>query len=192
MPPPPVFVDDVRDSLCTSLASNCSGGLPRLRTRCRWTCAPTQPKFELRAPTDASGTPLTRADGRLVARLFHPDARLARQRAGVAVAVRDFAGRWPDPRISASVLRILESSVPHQWIATASLGLTLPLGGRLAAERKLAERQLDQATVIAWSVEQQVANELDRSWIAWSASGRRVQLLEQLNDGSAAAASDRR
>ena len=122
---------------------------------------------------------LTRAQGRVAARLFHPDARLARLEAGVATVTRDEAGRWVDPQLDLGVQQILES-VPYEWIASASLGFTLPLSGRLGKEKDLAERQRDEALVAAWQTEQLVQNELDRAWVRCSAARERVQLFERL------------
>lgn len=124
---------------------------------------------------------LRRSDGRLVARMFHPDARLARLRAGVATAVRDEAGRWVDPQLGGSVFRIL-ATVPDEWVSSAQLGFTLPLNGRLGKERALADRRRSEALVAAWAAEQRVANELDRAWVRCTAARTRVALLAMLCD----------
>lgn len=143
-------------------------------------------EFARRRPTDPGALPganpddaLVRTDGRLVARMFHPDARLARLEAGVATAVRDEAGRWIDPQLGGSVFRIL-AAVPDRWVSSASLGFTLPLNGRLTKQRQLAERQRGEALVAAWATEQRVANELDRAWVRCTAARSRVALLALL------------
>jgi len=124
---------------------------------------------------------LPRDDAREAAKVLHPDARLARRRAGVATAVRDNAGRWVDPQLGGTLQKILES-VPHPWVPQAAIGLTLPINGRLDRQRNLAERQRDEAVVRAWQTEQQVANELDRAWVGYSAARVRVELLAELID----------
>src|SRR5690606_16798668 len=44
-----------------------------------------------------------RTDARELAKMLHPDARLARRRAGVAAAVRDHAGAWSDPQLQTNL-----------------------------------------------------------------------------------------
>lgn len=134
--------------------------------------------FRSRAPAFDHADGLRRADARELAKLLHPDARLARKRAGVATAERDQAGRWDDPQLQTNLQRVLEN-VPHRWIAMAQIGFTVPINGRLGKQRALADRRRDLALVTAWQTEQQVANDLDRAWIAWSAAGRRVELFAQ-------------
>ena len=130
-------------------------------------------------PVAADG--LTRLQGRACAKLFHPDARLARRRAGIAEAERDQAGRFVDPRFNASADRILET-VPHRWLAAASIGFTLPINGRLHKEKALFQRRYDESLWQAWATEQRVANDLDRAWSAWSAQVMRAELFDLLCD----------
>ena len=79
---------------------------------------------------------LSLREGELVARVFNPRLRLARMRAGRALADVEHGGRWRDPRFSLSLLRITES-VPDRWVIAPTLGFSIPLSGRLAAERGL-------------------------------------------------------
>ncbi len=134
--------------------------------------------FRTRAPAPEGAAGLTRAQGRELAKLLHPDARLARRRAGVATVVRDQAGRIEDPQLQTNVQNILES-VPYRWVPQAQLGLTVPINGRLQKARELADRRRDEAVIDAWATEQRVANELDRVWSAWSAARQRVALFER-------------
>ncbi|MEZ6037499.1 MAG: TolC family protein [Planctomycetota bacterium] len=132
------------------------------------------------APRTAPGA-LTRGDARTTARLFHPDARLARRDTGVATALRDFAGLPPDPQLSVTPQNILED-VAHRWIVQSQLGVTLPINGRLGAARTLAERERAETIAAAWITEQRVANQLDRAWIEWTAAEQRVRLLDEVCD----------
>ncbi|MCK5943433.1 MAG: TolC family protein, partial [Planctomycetes bacterium] len=134
--------------------------------------------FRDRRPLQVDGAGLTRAHGRELAKMFHPDARLARRRAGVATVMRDQAGRWDDPQLQTNLQNILES-VPYRWVAQAQLGFTVPINGRLTMARQLADRRRDEALVAAWATEQRVANELDRAWAAFSAAQLRVALFER-------------
>jgi outer membrane protein TolC len=121
---------------------------------------------------------LQRSEARELAKMFHPDARLARRLASVATAKRDHAGAWVDPQLQTNLQNILES-VPYRWVPQAQLGFTVPINGRLAKQRALADRQRDEALLDAWATEQRVANELDQAWVRWSAATERSTLFEQ-------------
>lgn len=134
--------------------------------------------FQRRTPPAEMSEGMQRADARELAKMFHPDARLARRRAGVATAQRDHAGAWVDPQLQTMLQRILEN-VPHQWVPQAQLGFTIPINGRLQKQRELADRRNDEALLTAWTTEQRVANDVDEAWVAWSASQQRVTLFTQ-------------
>ncbi len=125
------------------------------------------------------GDGLDRAEGRLVAAVLHPDCRLARRRVATAIAARDHSGVWQDPELQVSFERILET-VPHQWLAAASLGLGLPINGRLGAERAVADEQLLAAITELRLTEEHAVAELDTAWVNWSAAQLRVAQLQQL------------
>ena len=97
------------------------------------TLAPGAQDFD---PSDG----LTLSEGRLVALVFHPELRLARLRADQAAVSAEHAGRWADPELSFSVLKITES-VPDPWIVTPGLGFSIPLSGSLGAEEGLADAE---------------------------------------------------
>lgn len=139
--------------------------------------------FERRVPIAAQPEHgISRSEARELAKLLHPDARLARRRAGVATAQRDHAGRWLDPQLQSTVQNILEG-VPHRWIPMAQIGFTLPINGRLDKQRKLADRKRDEALIAAWTTEQEVANELDAAWMRCAAAQQRVALFAQTCEG---------
>ncbi len=119
------------------------------------------------------------AEGHLLALLFHPDCRLARQRAGVALATADNAGRWTDPVLGGSVERILES-VQNPWLVAGSLGFSLPLTGRPGLQKELALSEHQEALLEARLTELHVLDQLDARWLGWSAAQRRADLLREL------------
>lgn len=131
---------------------------------------------------------LDRHEGRLVAMCFHPDCRAARSAASGAAIDRFYADQVADPELSFDVLRILES-VPHQWLASASLGFTIPWQGRLGLQRALGDVQLGEAMLAALRSEAAAADALDEAWIRWSADCSRRDLLQQLGDDLRALAS---
>lgn len=127
----------------------------------------------LSAPPQAAGMfnpadGLSSGEAEAIALVFNADLRLARQRAGIALAASDNAGLWEDPRIGIDLTRIIENT-PNPWKAFTTLGLTVPISGRLDIEKQHAG--LEHATELArvaeleWSI--QIA--VRRTWIEWSA-----------------------
>jgi outer membrane protein, heavy metal efflux system len=123
------------------------------------------------------------AEGEIVALVFNPDLRLARLRAGVATATAEHAGLWDDPEFSIDVLRITES-VSNPWVISPGLAFTIPLSGRLDAEKKRAEASLRAELVRIAEQEWAVRLELQRQWVRWSAARLRAErtaaLLESI------------
>jgi len=124
-------------------------------------------------PTDG----LTLSEGQLVALVFNPRLRLARLRVGRAAAGAEHAGRWKDPELLLTVARITES-VPDPWVVTPAIPFSIPLSGRLAAERGLADAALRAAAEGALEDEWAVWYELERAWVEWSAARLRVEETE--------------
>ena len=118
-------------------------------------------------------------EARLVALVFNPELRLARLRAERSARSAEHAGRWPDPELSLSVLRITES-VPDRWVVTPALGFTIPLSGRLAAERDRADAASVAALERAREAEWSVLRALAAAWIEWSALRQRAAETERL------------
>ncbi len=137
--------------------------------------------FHRRTPTASLIKGLRRTDARELAKMFHPDARLARRRAGVTTAQRDHAGAWADPQLQTQLQKIFET-VPHQWVVQAQLGFTIPINGRLEKQRNLANRRNDEELFEAWAIEQQVANDVDAAWVDWSAARQQAALFKQTCD----------
>lgn len=115
------------------------------------------------------------AEGEALALFFNADLRRARTRAGVALATAETAGLWDDPVLGFDGAQILSPGNMLQYGVT--LGLTLPVSGRLAVERARAgeayEAELRSLVEAEWSTRA----ELRRAWAAWSAATERVVLL---------------
>jgi len=122
---------------------------------------------------------LSLEEGRLVALVFHPDLRIARLRAGLAQASSEHAGRWDDPEFSIDVLRITEN-VSKRWVVTPSLAFSLPISGRLAAERALADANGRAALQAVLEAEWAVVHEVGQAWTLWSAAQLRHAETERL------------
>jgi outer membrane protein TolC len=123
-------------------------------------------------------------EGKMIALVYNPDLRVARLKAGVAKAIADHAGLWDDPELSLDVLKITEG-VPDPWIVGSSLSLTVPLSGRLRAEKIRAEAamsaELDRVAEAEW----EVTIDLQKAWVSWSAQRTELEqtkkIVEALN-----------
>lgn len=124
-------------------------------------------------------------EAEVIALVFNPDLRLARSQAGIAQATRDFAGQWDDPTLGADVSRLLRGA-DHPWEASAIIRITLPVSGRLEAERKRADAAHDATLLDVLEAEWDVRTAVRRAWIDWSAAREKAQIarsfLEQLDD----------
>lgn len=111
---------------------------------------------------------VTRDEAEVIALVFNAGLRVARERAGVAKAGAEHAGLWEDPELGVDVSRIVES-VPEPWKVLTSVGITLPISGRLEAEKRRAgaEHAAELARVARdeWAVRMSVR----RAWCEWSA-----------------------
>ncbi|MGJ8726485.1 MAG: TolC family protein [Roseibacillus sp.] len=121
-----------------------------------------------------SGNGLSLAEGETVALLYHPDLRLARAHAGVALATAEHAGLWDDPQLGFDVLRVTES-VPSPWLLSSSLSLTLPVSGRLEVERSRAKAVSQAELAKIAETEQKVLHDLREEWLRWTAVGLELE-----------------
>ncbi len=107
-------------------------------------------------------------EAELLALVFNADLRLARMRAGVTRASAENAGLWEDPTIGVDLARIVQST-PDRWKVFSSLGITIPISGRLEIEKQRAAAdhgaELTRLARDEWSVRMAVR----RAWGAWSA-----------------------
>lgn len=129
---------------------------------------------------------LVLAEAEAVAMVFNADLRIARLRAGVAAASAANAGLWADPSIGVDLTRIVQN-VAEPWKLASTVGITLPISGRLEAEKALAEA--DRHTELARVAEREWAVRMDlrRAWCEWSAlqeqrevTARFVQRMDDL------------
>jgi cobalt-zinc-cadmium efflux system outer membrane protein len=101
-----------------------------------------------------------------VALLLNPQLRLARWQAGVARASADNAGLWDDPTIGIDLSKLLEG--PSQgWEVLGSVGLTIPLSGRLSLERDAAQSltEVERARIAA--LEWETRSAVREAYFTW-------------------------
>ncbi len=128
-------------------------------------------------PTDG----VTVREGEVIALVFNPDLRMARARAQVAAATAENAGLWEDPVFQIDLLHITES-VSNPWVITPGLALTIPLSGRLDAEKDRAGAALRSELYRIAEAEWELRMELRRKWALWSANRMRLRETEALHE----------
>jgi len=123
-------------------------------------------------------------EGKMVALVYNPDLRVARLKAGVAKATAAYAGVWDDPEFSLDVLKVTEG-VPDPWVVGSSLSLTVPLSGRLRAEKSRAAAAVYAELARVAETEWEVVIDLQKAWVSWSAQLTELEqtkkIVEALN-----------
>ncbi len=119
------------------------------------------------------------AEGELIALVYNSDLRMARLRAGVALTTADNAGFWDDPKLSVDLLRITES-VSDPWFVNVGLGITLPISGRLEAEKARADAAYQAQLYMIAEAEWHTRYQVRLVWLEWSAAQVMLEQQEQL------------
>ena len=122
---------------------------------------------------------LSLAEAEAVALIYNRDLREARLAAGVSRAAAEHAGVWADPVIGVDLERIL-SGVPDPWVVAGTVGLTVPLSGRPAAEKAMARAGLDAELRHVAAREWETRTALRELWIEWSGAAHRARLAADL------------
>lgn len=132
-----------------------------------------QPAPERFDPADG----LSLAEGEVLALFFNADLRLARLDAGVALATYETAGLWEDPTFGFDGAEVLSPSGPFEIGLT--LGLTIPVSGRLAVEKDQAgaayKAERHRVVDAEWSTRARVRN----AWAAWTVALERRRLTHE-------------
>lgn len=126
-------------------------------------------------------------EAELIALVFHPELRLARLRADVALATADNAGLWDDPGLSFDVLNVIDS-VSSPWILSSGLAFTVPVSGRLGVERDRSRASHDAALLRVAESEWLIRYRVRRAWLEWSAANIEVEEQQRLLDSIASLA----
>lgn len=121
---------------------------------------------------------LSPAEGEVLALFYNPDLRLARLEAGVALATFETAGLWEDPQFGFDGAELLSPSGPFEYGLT--LSLTIPVSGRLGAQKDRAgaayEAEIRRIVDAEWSTRARVRS----AWSSWSAASERLRLLREV------------
>lgn len=124
------------------------------------------------------GDGLDVAEGEVVALFYNPDLRMARLGAGVTRATAEHAGRWSDPEFGFDAAQILSPDSLFQF--GGMLHLTLPLSGRLGAERDRASaaHRATLASIVATEWDLRIA--VREQWRRWSAARMRAEVAAEM------------
>ncbi len=109
---------------------------------------------------------------------FNPDLREARARAGVSAASAEHAGLPPDPFLFGDIARIIDD-VENQWMGAAVLGFTIPISGRLEAERELADADHWGDLLRVYAREWSARVALREAWTEWSIASRKIVVIDR-------------
>jgi outer membrane protein TolC len=104
------------------------------------------------------------AEAEAIAIVFNRDLRLARAAAGVTQATAENAGLWRDPTLGVNLAQILSGAMSGDLEAIFSVGFTVPLTGRLEAERARAAADLHAELTRVAAEEWRVACDVRRAW----------------------------
>jgi cobalt-zinc-cadmium efflux system outer membrane protein len=131
------------------------------------------------APFDlADGCSLREAEA--IALVLNPGLRVGRAKLGVAEATAAESGRWSDPVLAADVTRVLES-VAEPWKLAVSVGITLPLSGRLDAERRHDDAARDAELLRVHAAEWSTRIAVRRAWVERiTAERRRAEIADAI------------
>lgn len=128
-------------------------------------------------PSD--GLSLTEAEA--VVLVFNPDLRQARLEANVTRATAAHAGLWQDPVFGVDMERIVSGAGgANPWVAGSTIGITIPVSGRLEAEKARAgaelAAELDRVAAKEWATRAT----LRELWVEWSAARVRAEVADEL------------
>ena len=115
------------------------------------------------------GSTINCAQAEAIGLVLNPQLRIARLKSGVARATAENAGLWNDPTIGIDLTRLLEGS-GQGWEVLGSVGLTVPISGRLEIEKARAgSAEMVELLRVARD-EWLVRIAIRRAWAEWIAA----------------------
>jgi len=118
-------------------------------------------------------------EAEVVALVYNGGLRRARARAGVTGASAAHAGLWEDPVLGTDLTRIIQGT-PHPWKVMTSVGFTIPISGRLEAEKERAGAEHGAELARVMQEEWETRVKLRRAWSEWESASRRVGVLSEV------------
>ena len=121
---------------------------------------------------------LSFAEGEVLALFNNPDLRSLRREAGLALAKFETAGVWEDPVFGFDAAELLSPSGPFEYGLT--LGLTLPISGRLGVAKvqaaAIVEAERRRIVDAEWSLRFRVR----MAWVEWTVAAERLRLAREV------------
>lgn len=118
------------------------------------------------------------SEGEVIALFYNPELRIARLQAGVSLAEFDTAGLWEDPVFGYDGVDVTSPSAPFEFSIMGNI--TIPISGRLSAEKERAgaayEAQLRTIVDVEWQTRATVRSH----WAKWAAATEQVALIEEV------------
>ncbi len=133
---------------------------------------------------DGHATPFDLADGvsiaeaEVIALVYNADLHAARQRALLCLACAGAAGAWEDPVFGLDLARIVES-VDEPWKLGGSIGISVPISGRLRLDKLHAEAEQAAEVMRAVQLEWRTRMDLRRAWSRWSSLAERGRVAAE-------------
>ncbi len=121
---------------------------------------------------------LSLAEAEVLALFYNADLRMQRLRAGVSEANFENAGLFEDPVFGFDGADIFSPSAPFEFGLT--LGLTIPISGRLGAEKDRAGAALEAELRRIVDAEWRIRGDVRQAWVSWTAMHERTGLLGEV------------
>jgi outer membrane protein TolC len=118
------------------------------------------------------------SEGEVIALFYNPELRIARLRAGASLAEFDTAGLWEDPVFGYDGVDITSPSAPFEFSIMGNI--TIPISGRLSAEKERAGAAYEAQLRTIVDAEWQTRAALRSHWAKWAASTERVALIDEV------------
>lgn len=115
------------------------------------------------------------AEAEVIALVYNADLHAARQRALLCLACAGAAGAWEDPVFGLDLARIVES-VDEPWKLGGSIGISVPISGRLRLDKLHAEAEQAAEVMRALQLEWRTRMNLRREWSRWSSLAERARV----------------
>lgn len=120
---------------------------------------------------------LSPAEGEVLALFYNPDLRLARLNAGIALARYESAGLWQDPEFGFDAAELLSPTGPLEFGLT--LGLTLPISGRLGIEEDHAHAKYKAELLRIVDEEWELRASIRSAWASWATASEHLRLANE-------------
>ncbi|MDJ0740166.1 MAG: TolC family protein [Gammaproteobacteria bacterium] len=118
------------------------------------------------------------AEAEATALFFNPSLRATRLQIGIAESEAHYARLWQDPELDVDGAYILDD-VDEPWVLGAGLAVTIPLSGRPALAKELAESKIDAGAAAALGAEWALLTLLRREWLSLAHWDARIDLLQR-------------